>query len=29
VEVDGAVPESVLEAVNKLPNVKQVKALMF
>jgi len=29
VEVDGAVPDSVLEAVNKLPNVKQVKALMF
>ncbi len=29
VEVDGAVPESILEAVNKLPNVKQVKALMF
>jgi D-3-phosphoglycerate dehydrogenase len=29
VEVDGAVPDSILEAVNKLPNVKQVKALMF
>jgi D-3-phosphoglycerate dehydrogenase len=29
VEVDGAVPDSILEAVNKLPNVKQVKVLMF
>jgi D-3-phosphoglycerate dehydrogenase len=29
VEVDAAVPEAVLDAVNKLPNVKQVKVLAF